>query len=203
MSKNHKSKNHKSEIIPEEHLDLHQFLYSSEGVHEVETVSILENQVDTGENFVDLKTWEEHCQGREQKDKLAVVFAIADAGQASTLQYIGDARATFQELRTFLDLGYRFNQIRVQTFKFPKREQMEQLRDRWIPIRNQLGSEWNLAKLGKSLTPQEELAHIEKKLKLQTAMAIATEMNAPEDWSSLIANQTSETLTKTASENLG
>jgi hypothetical protein len=196
---NSMSNNHKSEVIPEEHLGLHQFLYSSEREHEVETAPVLSNQVDTGENFVDLKLWEERWENQERKLKVAAVYAIADSSQVSTsVQYVGYARDIFQELRTFLDLDCKSDRIRVQTFKFPKREQMEQLRDRWltelpyIPIGNQLGSEWNIAKSGK-LTLQEKQAYEEKKLKLQTAMAIPTE-TVPEDWSSLIANQTSETL---------
>jgi hypothetical protein len=190
--------------VPQAHQGLHQFLYSSDQEHEVVNPLIESNHIDTGDLFIALIAWQNKIN--ESKTKIAAVYAIAKfMDQLSPIKFIGIARDLGSEIELLKNSNMHEGsqmqwQIKVHVFKFPKREQMVELRDRWlselayIPIGNQAGSEWNIAKSDKPMTLIERQAYEAKKLKLQTAMAIATEIPAPEDWSGLIAHQTEETL---------
>jgi predicted ATPase len=113
--------------------------------------------------------------------------------------------------------------LRVQTFKFPKREEMESVRDAWIasigsiPPGNGGESERWAATVGQAarsaMSAEEQKAYEEKKLKLRKAMADSTltkeletaaksdgerakDLEAAvnnDDWSAVIQSQTQET----------
>jgi hypothetical protein len=106
--------------------------------------------------------------------------------------------------------------VRVQIFKFPKREEMEQLRDRWIadlpsppPGNNDGSTDWASTvrdAAAQVMSEADRAIYEEKKLKLRKAMADGSlhkeESAASQDlaakikddnWSAVISEQTKET----------
>jgi hypothetical protein len=149
--------------VPQAHQGLHQFLYSSDQEHEVVNPLIQSNHIDTGDLFMALNAWQNKFN--ESKTKIAAVYAIAKpSDQVSTILFIGIARDLGSEIELLKNNFIQSHipeseqnllQIKVQSFKFPKKQQMTELCDRWlseisyIPIGNQTGSEWNIAKSDK------------------------------------------------------
>jgi len=114
--------------------------------------------------------------------------------------------------------------VRVQPFKFPKREEMENLRDSWIgeldtipPGNTGAGGVWatTVGEIASSaMSEQEKAVYEEKKLKLRRAMAdsdLSRELDAAalsdekkrdnfiaaitdDNWSAVIQAQTAETI---------
>jgi len=205
--------------VPVNHRGLHEFLYSSDDEHDTTEVTITPTLVNNGLEIMPLETW----RTADQNAKIAGVYAVLDAeGQT---QYIGYSR------NVLLSLNGHVSQygeekcafVRVQTFKFPKRQEMEDLRDAWIgelectpPGNAAEGGMWasTVGEAAKAVMSEAELhAYEEKKLKLRKAMADSTlskEIDAVDasaeerqrqleaavkndDWSSVIDAQTKET----------
>ncbi len=162
--------------VPQAHQGLHGFLYGSDDEHSATTTSApnLESQ---GDEMMSIIDW----SAKAVNAKIAGVYAVFD--RDLQLQYVGYSR------NVPLSLSGHVTQIgkdtcaflRLKTFKFPKREEMEQLRDAWIaengkvPAGNGVeGDRWastvgEAAKLVMSAADRE--AYEEKKLKLRKAMA--------------------------------
>lgn len=199
--------------VPVAHQGLHSFLYSSEDEHETSPVA-LEVELDEGLTIVPLVSW---C-GRPGSAKIAAVYAVLDRQQQT--QYVGYSRDVRVSLQGHLaqngEDACAF--VRVQAFKFPKRAEMEELRDRWIadlgniPPGNGNGDRWagSIAEAANAvMSPEDRAAYEEKKLKLRKAMADST-LSQPEvetarqqdlrsavqedDWSAIVNSQTQETL---------
>ena len=215
------STNHSTSIehqnVPQAHQGLHDFLYSSDDEHsavapEAPTVEI------NSENAVELENW---C-AETAEAKVAGVYAVLDGDRQT--QYIGYSRNVTLSLKSHLT-QHGANTcafVKVQPFKFPKREEMEQLRDVWIaelphtPSGNAdtsgtwAGTVKDAA--SQTMSPAEREAYEEKKLKLRRAMADGTlHQEAPQaqteaerqqaleaavegdNWSAVIREQTQDT----------
>ncbi|WP_408648792.1 GIY-YIG nuclease family protein [Tumidithrix elongata] len=161
--------------VPEAHQGLHSFLYSSEQEHAPSSVTApnLEND---GTEIVPILIWSD----RASNAKVAAVYAVLDRDRQT--QYVSYSRNVLLSLNSHVaQFGEEICAfVRVQTFKFPKREVMESLRDRWlaeldqIPFGNQDGSTWASTvseAATAAMTAQERQAYEEKKLKIRKAMA--------------------------------
>lgn len=164
--------------VPEAHQGLHGFLYSSDDEHRAGESTIAVPELPIGE-IVPLEAW---C-GALGNAKVAGVYAVLNRDRQT--QFIGYSRNVSLSLRGHLT---QFDPdlcafVRVEPFKFPKRDQMEALRDRWIaelgqtPPGNREGDElWAntiAAAAIAAMSPAERQAYDEKKLKLRKAMADA------------------------------
>ncbi len=204
--------------VPINHQGLHDFLYSAADEHGVVTNQV---QLDLDSNQIfPLNEW----QALAANERVAGVYAVLDGTRQT--QYIGYSRNVFTSLKGHLaehgdDIcAY----VRVQPFKFPKREEMEQLRDTWIaelgtiPAGNAgAGGVWatTVGEIAKAaMSPAEQAAYEEKKLKLRRAMAdsaLSRELDAAaisdehkreqfaaamtdDNWSAVIQGQTAETI---------
>ncbi len=203
--------------VPTAHAGLHDFLYSSADEHGAESVQVT-LEVD-GDRIFALDQW----QSMAENAKVAGVYAVLDGAQQT--QYIGYSRNVLTSLKGhLLENGAEIcAYVRVQPFKFPKREEMEQLRDRWIAALNEVppgnaggAGVWATtvgAIAQAAMTPEEKALYEEKKLKLRRAMADAalsreldgavisdeqkrenlTAAMTEDNWSAVIKEQTAET----------
>lgn len=204
--------------VPTEHKGLHEFLYSAADEHEVVKTQTPLN-IDR-DQILPLTDW----QALAENARVAGVYAVLDATQQH--QYIGYSRNVFTSLKGHLaEHGSDIcAYVRVQAFKFPKREEMEQLRDIWIaelatvpPGNTGAGGVWatTVGEIAKAaMSPAEQAAYEEKKLKLRRAMAdgnLSRELDAAaisdeqkreqfaaamtdDNWSAVIQGQTAETM---------
>ncbi len=197
--------------VPQEHRGLHDFLYSSTDEHGVATVVSPDAipQVVT-DIPVSIDAW---CDANA---KVAGVYAVLNSDQQP--QYIGYSRNVPLSLRSHLTAHGAdiCALVRVQPFKFPKREEMEQLRDRWIaelssPPPGNINDSGDWAGTVRDAAAQvmsaaEQAIYEEKKLKLRRAMADGSlhKENPPasldldaklqdDNWSAVISEQTQET----------
>jgi hypothetical protein len=201
--------------VPQAHQGLHSFLYSSDDEHGVAETAIAAPLL--MEEIVPLESW---CQSLGNA-KVAGVYAVLDRDRQT--QFIGYSRNVSLSVRGHVT---QFDSdtcafVRVQPFQFPKRDQMESLRDRWIaelgytPPGNSQSGEWAntiAAAAIAAMSPAERQAYDEKKLKLRKAMADA-ELNrelasksegdrrdnleaavTQDDWSGVVGQQTQDTL---------
>ncbi|PZV03958.1 MAG: hypothetical protein DCF22_25830 [Leptolyngbya sp.] len=199
--------------VPQEHQGLHGFLYSSEDEHGAVAAAIAEPTVAT-ETISPLESW---CEAAGNA-KIAGVYAVFNGDRQT--QYIGYSRNVALALRGHVtQIGADICAfVRVQPFKFPKRDEMEALRDTWIaelgatPSGNVDDSGLWANTIGAAaiaaMSAAERQAYDEKKLKLRKAMAeadLSQELPADrqqnleaaitqDDWSSVVQEQTQETL---------
>ena len=201
--------------VPQAHEGLHGFLYSSDDEHDASETAIAPAL--PMEEIVPLEAW---CEALGNA-KVAGVYAVLNRDRQT--QFVGYSRNVSLSVRGHLT---QFDSdtcafVRVQPFKFPKRDEMEALRDRWIaelgytPVGNNQSGEWAntiAAAAIAAMSPQERQAYDEKKLKLRKAMADAelnrTLPSQPEgdrrenleaavtqdDWSGVVRQQTQDTL---------
>ena len=164
--------------VPTAHQGLHSFLYSSDDEHNVERNSIVLDS--DGTAIVAVTEW----QNQIENTKVAGVYAVLD--RERIYQYIGYSRDVLRSLKGhIIQNGAQVCAfIRVKSFKFPKRQAMETLKDEWLteldytPTGNtgELGT-WarTIGEAAKAtMTEAERNAYEEKKLKLRKAMADAT-----------------------------
>ncbi len=203
--------------VPVAHEGLHNFLYSSDSEHSAENaISELEND---GTQIMSIDTWRQIATNA----KVAGVYAVTNT--SGNTQYIGYSRNILLSINGHIAENGAENCafVRVQTFKFPKREEMEILRDVWIadlgsiPPGNGAQSEMWASTVGQAarsaMSATEQQAYEEKKLKLRKAMADSTLSKELEtaakidgeqhkhleavvnndDWSAVIQSQTQET----------
>ncbi|MBD6615941.1 GIY-YIG nuclease family protein [Komarekiella sp. 'clone 1'] len=205
--------------VPTNHRGLHDFLYNSDNEHTTTEVSITPELANNGVEIMPLAVW---CAAA-QNAKIAGVYAVLDT--ESCMQYIGYSRNVLLSLNGHVAQNgeQKCAFVRVQTFKFPKRQEMEDLRDAWIaeldsiPAGNASESEMWASTVGEvakaAMSDVERQAYEEKKLKLRKAMADTTlskESNTidtteaerqrqleaavkNDDWSAIIDTQTQET----------
>jgi len=204
--------------VPAGHQGLHEFLYSSDDEHTAEEVSIIPELVNNGVEIMPLAAW----IAAAENVKVAGVYAVLNAERLT--QYISYSRNVKISLNDHVAQNGEQNcaYVRVQTFTFPKRQEMESLRDAWIaeldsipPGNAGLAGSWasttGEAALS-SMSSAERQAYEEKKLKLRKAMADTSLMKDIEDalaaesrqqldgvvphdddWSAIINTQTQET----------
>jgi hypothetical protein len=202
--------------VPQEHQGLHSFLYSSEDEHSAEIAATANATQQTTESPVAVTDW---CN-EAVNAKVAGVYAVMDRDRQT--QFIGYSRNVALSLRGHLTAKGETTcaLVKVQPFKFPKREAMEALRAEWIaalpspPPGNGDGSWAGTIQEAASqvMSPAEREAYEEKKLKLRRAMADgtlqaiaaqakgATDQRADlaaamdgDNWSAVIREQTQET----------
>jgi hypothetical protein len=205
--------------VPTEHRGLHDFLYSSDDEHAVEEVSVTSELLNNGVEIMPLAAW----LGVTSNTKIAGVYAVLNAERRT--QYIGYSRNVLLSLNGHVAQNGEQNctYVRVQTFKFPKREEMSDLCDAWIAQLDSIppgnGAEFQnwastLGEIANSaMSSEERQAYEEKKLKLRKAMADTTLIQEEEmldvseverrqrldaavkhdDWSVVINAQTQET----------
>lgn len=169
--------------VPQGHQGLHGFLYSSDNEHAVVDAHIPDLESD-GAQVLAITTWcgGTHPEGnRAANAKLAGVYAVLDCDRQ--VQHIGISRNVMLSLNSHVtQLGRDTCAfVRVQTFKFPKRSEMEALRDSWlaeldrIPPGNSDDSNLWAGTVGEAATvamsTAERSAYEEKKLKMRKAMA--------------------------------
>lgn len=204
--------------VPANHQGLHDFLYSAADEHAVATTPV-ELNLDS-DRVLSLTDW----QSLAENARLAGVYAVLDS--ANLTQYVGYSRNVLTSLKGHLaEHGSEIcAAVRVQVFKFPKREEMESLRDVWIaqletvpPGNTGMGGVWatTVGEIAKAaMSEQEQAAYEEKKLKLRRAMAdgaLSRELDAADitneqkreqfaaamtedNWSAVIKEQTAETI---------
>ena len=204
--------------VPASHQGLHDFLYGAPDEHAVTMVTPQLNL--DGDRLLPLADW----QVLAENARVAGVYAVVDT--ASRTQYVGYSRNVLTSLKGHLaEHGSDVcAAVRVQVFKFPKREEMESLRDAWIaqletvpPGNTGAGGVWatTVGEIAKAaMSEPERVAYEEKKLKLRRAMAdsaLSNELDAAaitdeqkrehfaaamteDNWSAVIKEQTAETL---------
>ncbi|HEY9691850.1 MAG TPA: GIY-YIG nuclease family protein [Oculatellaceae cyanobacterium] len=162
--------------VPVAHQGLHEFLYSSDDEHTAVVTTIPQIESNSAE-IVPLETWCNHASNA----KVAGVYAVLDTQHLT--QYIGYSRNVQLSLNGHLTQNGKDKCafVRVHTFKFPKREEMESLRDQWmseldsIPPGNSSDREMWASTIGEAakaaMSAAERNAYEEKKLKLRKAMA--------------------------------
>lgn len=200
--------------VPQAHQGLHDFLYSSDDEHTAETASTPTLDQAT-ESPISTSAW---CEAAGDV-KIAGVYAVFD--QTGNPQYVNYSRNVSLSLKSHISQhGEEIcAQVKVQPFKFPKRAEMEQLRDEWIaafpslPPGNTGDGQWagtvKDAAL-QAMSAQERQAYEEKKVKLQKAMALGVASSTQpqseaqrrqdlesavkdDNWSEVIREQTKET----------
>jgi hypothetical protein len=203
--------------VPQAHRGLHDFLYSSDDEHSAVALEAPTLEVNT-DDAIALEAW---C-AETAEAKVAGVYAVLDGDHQT--QYIGYSRNVTLSLKSHLaQHGVQTCAfVKVQPFKFPKREEMEQLRDAWIaelpqPPSGNADTSGTWAGTVKdaasqTMSPAEREAYEEKKLKLRRAMADGTlHQEAPhaqtdaqrqqaleaavegDNWSAVIQEQTQDT----------
>jgi hypothetical protein len=212
------SKPFEHQNVPANHQGLHDFLYSAADEHAVVTTrSELNLDSDT---IFPLTDW----QALAENARVAGVYAVLNINNET--QYVGYSRNVSTALKGHLTAhGSEIcSYVRVQPFKFPKREEMENLRDTWIaeldlvpPGNTGAGGVWATT-VGEiaaaAMSESEKAAYEEKKLKLRRAMAdgaLSRELDAAaisndqtrnnftaamteDNWSAVIQEQTAETI---------
>jgi hypothetical protein len=197
--------------VPVAHQGLHNFLYSAEDEHTATEVSITPQMANEGTEIISLDTW----RAVATNAKIAGVYAVLDSERCT--QYIGYSRNVLLSLNGHVTQNGEQNCafVRVQPFKFPKRQEMEDLRDAWIAELDTVpsgnageGGMWasTVGEVAKAvMSDTERQAYEEKKLKLRKAMADTTLLKEVEkvdtsevavkddDWSAVINAQTQET----------
>ncbi|MBD2691981.1 GIY-YIG nuclease family protein [Anabaena catenula] len=197
--------------VPVAHQGLHNFLYSSEDEHIAPEVSITPQMANNGMEIIPLEAWREVATN----GKVAGVYAVLDAERST--QYIGYSRNVLLSLNGHVTQNgeQKCAFVRVQPFNFPKRQEMEELRDAWIAELGSIppgnageGGMWasTVGEVAKAvMSDTERQAYEEKKLKLRKAMADTTLLKEVErvdigetavqndDWSAVINAQTKET----------
>jgi hypothetical protein len=204
--------------VPSNHQGLHDFLYSAADEHAVVTIQPQLNL--DSDRILPLIDW----QALAENARVAGVYAVLNSGNET--QYVGYSRNVLTSLKGHLaEHGSEVcAYVRVQAFKFPKREEMENLRDTWIagldvvpPGNTGMGGVWatTVGEIAKAaMSEQEQAAYEEKKLKLRRAMAdgaLSRELDAAaianeqtreqfaaamteDNWSAVIQEQTAETI---------
>ncbi|MBW4549761.1 MAG: GIY-YIG nuclease family protein [Aphanocapsa sp. GSE-SYN-MK-11-07L] len=197
--------------VPQAHRGLHDFLYGAGDQHGAETVS---KPIALHDQVTAVDQWCELAGG----SKIAGVYAVLDQDQKT--QFVGISRHVSLALSSHqAAVGPQTCAfVRVQAFNFPKREEMEAVRQAWLDQLDytptghaEEGDRWAStisAAATTAMTPAERQAHAEKKLKLQQAMAdpaaqkvqpsVTNEEQrqnliaaiAEDDWSSVIQQQT-------------
>ena len=164
--------------VPVAHQGLHSFLYSSDDEHDADTSSIVINC--EGTNIVETPEWLQQISG----NKVAGVYAVLDGDRI--YQYINYSRDVARSVRGHIEQkgAKTCSYIRLKTFKFPKRDSMEKLKNEWIaeldytPAGNSQGGNTWASTIGEtakaSMSEAEKNAYEEKKLKLRKAMADPT-----------------------------
>lgn len=202
--------------VPQAHQGLHDFLYSSDDEHTADTATApTTNQAI--EAPIPISTW----LAASGDSKVAGVYAVFD--QAGNPQYVNYSRNVSLSLKSHITQQGEdiCAQVKVQPFKFPKRAEMEQLRDEWIaafpspPPGNTGDGKWAGTVRDaavQAMSSQERQAYEDKKVKLQKAMALGVaqaENSQPQseaerqqdlesaikddNWSEVIREQTQET----------
>lgn len=172
--------------VPVAHQGLHSFLYSSDDEHNLDTSAVA---VDCdGTNVIEITEWSR----QSSNSKVAGVYAVLDRDRI--YQYVGYSRDVLRSVRGHIaqNGAETCAYIRVKTYKFPKRNSMEALKNEWIaeldymPSGNlERGNTWasTIGETAKAnMTEAERNAYEEKKLKLRKAMADPTlidELTAP------------------------
>jgi predicted GIY-YIG superfamily endonuclease len=204
--------------VPVSHRGLHDFLYSSEDEHAPTEVTFTP-EVNNDFDIIPLEAW---C-ALSQNAKIAGVYAVLDTERNT--QYIGYSRNVLLSLNGHVTQNgsQKCAFVRVQNFKFPKRQEMEDMRDAWIkeldnvPPGNASESGMWASTVGEvakaTMSEAERNSYEEKKLKLRKAMADTTltkelenvdvsdaerrnQLEAAvknDDWSVVIQEQTQET----------
>ncbi len=160
------------------HQGLHSFLYSSDDEHNVDRNSSVLDSDETA--IVAVSEW----QNQTENSKVAGVYAVLN--RERIYQYIGYSRDVVRSLKGhIIQNGAEVCAfMRVKTFKFPKRQAMETVKDEWLaeldytPIGNTAESGTWASTIGEAakatMTEAERNTYEEKKLKLRKAMADAT-----------------------------
>lgn len=166
--------------VPAEHQGLHNFLYSSDDEHTVTEVTVIPELENNGTEISSITAW---C-ACTANNKIAGVYAVLD--EAHHTQYVGYSRNVLLSLNSHVtQLGTATCAfVRVQAFKYPKRTEMENLRDAWIaeleivPPGNSEDSRLWASTVGEAarvaMSASERHAYEEKKLKLRKAIADTT-----------------------------
>jgi hypothetical protein len=205
--------------VPTNHQGLHDFLYSAADEHAVATTQPQLN-LDSSDCIFPLADW----QSLAENARVAGVYAVLD--HTNQTQYVGYSRNVLTSLKGHLaEHGSDIcTFVRVQVFKFPKREEMESLRDTWIgelatvpPGNAGMGGVWatTVGEIAQAaMSESERVAYEEKKLKLRRAMAdsaLSRELDTAaitdqqkhdnftaamteDNWSAVIQEQTAETI---------
>ena len=166
--------------IPIEHQGLHNFLYASDDEHSAADISVNPNLENNGDGIIPIDTW---CE-LSQNAKVAGVYAVLD--DKSSTQYVGYSRNVLISLNSHVSQNGKetCTFVRVKTFKYPKRTEMEELRDKWIsqldtipPGNSESRDMWAEtvgAAAKAAMSTEERSLYEEKKIKLRKAMADAT-----------------------------
>lgn len=202
--------------VPQAHQGLHDFLYSSDDEHTVDpaTAPTSDKAIKAP---IPVSVWLEAAGDA----KVAGVYAVFD--QAGNSQYVNYSRNVSLSLKSHLTQQGEdiCAHVKVQPFKFPKRAEMEQLRDEWIaefpslPPGNSGNGDWTGSVKDaaiQAMSAEERQAYEDKKVKLQKAMALGVTQagNVPpqseterrqnlesaltdDNWSEVVQEQTQET----------
>ena len=165
--------------VPTAHQGLHSFLYSSDNEHDLNNSSSVVADCD-GTDIREISEWIE----QNSSNKVAGVYAVLNGDRI--YQYVNYSRDIVRSAKGHIAQNSTDTcaYIRVKTYKFPKRDSMETLKNEWINELDYLpagnGSKANtwartIGETAKaSMSQSEKNAYEEKKLKLRKAMADPT-----------------------------
>jgi Fe-S cluster biogenesis protein NfuA len=174
--------------VPVAHRGLHDTLYAG-GAEAEHGAPAVDTRSDVFTDTAGLTTWgrEEFLRSTDGQ-KVAGVYGVLDSH--GELAYVGFSRNIALALKGHISAvgSASVQRVRVRTFTFPKRAEMEQLRDQWINengsippgnndsssdgAQNQWSATATLRQVAESaMSEQERQAFEEKKFKLRKAMA--------------------------------
>ncbi|CAM9833168.1 unnamed protein product, partial [Phaeothamnion confervicola] len=176
--------------VPMAHRGLHDFLYSADEDHGASTQGAARTvEVFDGTQLYKVEQWvKDHGESRH-----AAVYAVI--GADDEVKFVGLSRNVALSLGAHLknEGPQSVDRIRVHSYRFPRREEMERLRDEWIaacpqaPRGNAAGTEWmaSIREAGTAaMTDEQRRAYEENKLKMRRAMADTTLIDELEQMSS-------------------
>ena len=165
--------------VPIAHQGLHSFLYDSATEHSATEVSTTTPESD-GTEIIAISDWSRQAEN----NKVAGVYAVLNSDRI--YQYIGYSRDVLRSIKGHISQNgsETCTYLRLQTFRFPKRQAMAALTADWIaaldyiPEGNTGNSNTWARTIGEAakatMTATERNAYELKKLKLRKAMADAT-----------------------------
>eukprot|EP00903_Cladosiphon_okamuranus_P019159 g17622.t1 len=173
--------------VPQAHRGLHDFLYGDEEDH---GASASDGSVELfdGTKLYEVSKWLED----NAESKHAAVYAVV--GKDETVNFVGVGRNVALSVASHLanEGGDMVHFLKLRSFKFPKREEMDALKEKWIeecgytPVGNVKGSKWaSGSKHAKSaMSAAQKEAYEENKLKMRKAIADPALVDETEQMSS-------------------
>eukprot|EP00611_Tribonema_gayanum_P017870 TRINITY_DN3079_c0_g1_i1.p1 TRINITY_DN3079_c0_g1~~TRINITY_DN3079_c0_g1_i1.p1 ORF type:complete len:484 (+),score=151.68 TRINITY_DN3079_c0_g1_i1:83-1453(+) len=206
--------------VPVAHAGLHDFLYGDQEDHGATS----KGAAAAGEEFIGNRSYSvTEWLKQYGSSKIAAVYSVIGAN--GKLAFVGMSRNVAISLQCHLqnEGPNKVALARIQSFRYPKRSEMEALREQWlasaedVPEGNTPGNEWaqTIKDAASAMAAEQRGSYEEMKLKMRKAIAdtsLVDELEAQDldsetrranlqasvendDWSAVINQQTAATIT--------